>query len=51
MQRRLVLAGGLVAAALTAIVLTASIASAASGNIGFGFRRPALVLQCGGFKP
>ena len=37
MQRRLVLAGGLVAAALTAIVLTASIASAASGNIGFGF--------------
>jgi len=37
MYRRLVLTGGLVAAALTAILLTASIASAASGNVGFGF--------------
>ena len=37
MHRRLVLAGGLVAAALTTILLTASIASAASGNVGFGF--------------
>ena len=37
MHRRLILTGGLVAAALTAIVLTASIASAASGNVGFGF--------------
>src|SRR6266567_3691347 len=37
MHRRLILTGGLVAAALTAILLTASIASAASGNIGFGF--------------
>ena len=37
MHRRLVLTGGLVAAALTAIVLTASTASAASGNVGFGF--------------
>jgi hypothetical protein len=37
MHRRLVLAGGLVAATLTAILLTASVASAASGNVGFGF--------------
>jgi len=37
MHRRLVLTGGLVATALTAILLTASIASAASGNVGFGF--------------
>ena len=37
MHRRLVLTGGLVAAALTAILLTASIASAASGKVGFGF--------------
>lgn len=37
MHRRLAFAGGLVAAGLTAILLTASIASAASGNVGFGF--------------
>lgn len=38
MHGRFVLTGGLVvAAALTAILLTASIASAASGNVGFGF--------------
>jgi hypothetical protein len=41
MHRKLFLRGGLVASALTAavtaILLTASIASAASGNVGFGF--------------
>src|SRR5438552_15733257 len=37
MHRRLVLTGGVVATLLTAILLTASTASAASGNVGFGF--------------
>ena len=37
MHRRLVLTGGLVAAALSTMLLTASVASAASGHVGFGF--------------
>lgn len=37
MHRRFVLIAGAVAAPLTAVMLTASIASAAGGNVGFGF--------------